>query len=210
MLTRGQIISEALSLAGRADLISNGRLWLNIYLDSMYRNQDLSFLLKSSSGMPCIQNAPLPSDYRALHTATVGVSGVPLEVVALDHFVALNQAQSKHGTPLWLCIDGGNKTAQFYPSPWQGVTWNMTYYSMPELPDPNDPLTDSEIPKWELSSDILIQAVYAKALQYLDDSRAEKAQADAQLMFTQAKMNSRDMRAGSSTFKLGKSFRRRF
>lgn len=214
MLTRGQIITEGLNMAGRPDLLSEARLWLNIFLEKMYRTQDWAWCLKTITGGSISQGMSLPSDYLRVKTATLVVNGVPqrkpLIQVGPEEYDSLTNQVAATGNPEKFFVDELLKTVNFWPAATANLAWNCRYYYLPALPDPTDPSTDSQTPIWQEDSEILVQEIIQKAMKYNDDERRDRERGERDDMLTKAKMNSIDMRAGHNRIKLGKSFRRRF
>lgn len=207
-MTRGDIITEGLSQAGRSDLLSNARIWLNDYLEEIYMSQDLYWLIKHGSGM-LTQNQPLPSDYRSLVAAAVGPSRIDLQVVGAEEWQSLPVA-SAGGAPNKVYPDEVDGIFKFWPNPVNPVPWTYSYYYIPILPDPTDAASDLLTPVWKLPNSILKKAVFVKALEYNDDSRAQQEAQALDNAFARAKLNNHDLRAGKNRFALGKSFTKRF
>ena len=214
-LTRGQIIQEGLSQAGRPDLVSNGRLWLNLFLDRIYHNQDFHWLKKSSSGLSATQGSSLPTDYRAGISATFGEEGNVSQLTVLWDSAEFDARRNLLGTqttdrPTFIFIDEVAKTVQFLPKPESGGVWNLHYYYLPELPDHTDPGFDDDVPLWRANFQILVDEIKAKALEFNDDERQGQAAAGVNAGISENKINNHDRRAGRSRIKLGKQFRNRF
>lgn len=212
-LTRSQIIAEALSQIGRADLTSNGRLWLNLFLEKIYKTQDWSWLLKDAGVLSLVDGGAVPSDYWKLKNGFVLDNGSVvgnITSVGNDHWATLISKGSATGTPLYVYINEDTKTFSFWPTPNKTYTWHPFYYYLPTLPTHTDNSGDASSPKWGLHDDVLIRAVQLKALYYNDDKRYNQEIQEVMKEIVDAKMNSGDFRAGRNKLKLGKSFRRRF
>lgn len=209
MLTRGQIISTALTRAGREDLTSDARRWLNTFLETMYTDQDFNWLLKRLYNQAITQDMSFPADYRALKVARIKGSNLDLEEVSVDELFSFSTDVSG-GAPTKIYADRGLRQFHFWPAPGAGYYMDLAYYYMPTLPDATDPATDSQTPVWGLSVEVLVQAIYVKALEYNDDVRQDKEMDKLRGMIAESKMNSFDMRAGKNRIPLGKSFRKRF
>jgi hypothetical protein len=214
-LTRGQIITTGLAQANRPDLVSNARLWLNIFLERCYRDQDFEWLLKEIDNRSCVEGDTLPSDYRAMKVITATTNRLPIKIIQADEYewvrrgVNFSQLTSNQfGTPVYAYLDLANQLIHFWPLPPVGgnaIVYNYFYYFIPTLPDPTTSGGDSSVPVWgPLSYQVLIQEIYARALEYQDDTRAAKELERGQQMLDETKRNSRDLRAGSPRFKLGK------
>jgi hypothetical protein len=211
-LTRGSIISDGLNRAGRPDLLSDGRLWLNQFLEDQYENQDWPFLIKTSKGLTVVQGGTIPTDYRSAVSATVGqtVANTKLvEFVPADKFHEFYERNNtdNSGTPEVIYVDESLRTFNYWPNPSSGLLLNLRYYYSPELPDHLDPTSDNEIPIWQAPKQILVQAMYVRALEYNDDARFEREDKRLFKMVNDHKMNSHDLRAGKHRLKWGKSFR---
>lgn len=211
-LTRIQIITEGLSQVGRTDLTSNARLWLNLFLDKIYKVQDWEWLIKSTNSLSISQGGITPTDYWKLKSMNVNVSSgskAPVRGVEADEW-ALLQRSVASGVPSRVYIDKNIGTFNFWPTPDQTYSFDLMYYYLPVLPDPSTSGGDSASPKWGLHDDFLIRAIELKAQFYNDDTRYTQAEKILMEECIQAKMNSKDNQSGSSAMKLGKSFRRRF
>lgn len=212
-LTRGDIITEALSQAGRPDLISNGRLWLNLFLEDQYNNQDWPWLIQTAKGLAVVQGGTIPTDYRSAVSATVGQTATNqqrLDTIGAAQFHELEGRTSQvGGTPQFVWIDLTTRTTNFYPAPATSLVWNLRYHASPPLPSNTDPTADNLEPVWVPNKKILVQAVFVQALEFNDDVRLEKEQAKLTKMVSDYKINSHDFRAGRHRLTWGKSFRPR-
>lgn len=213
-LTRGQIIEEGLDLAARPDLTSNARLWLNLFLEKQYYNQDYDWLIKTVDGLAVVQGGTLPSNYRAARSATIVENGKLLSLTVVTNPAEWDEiketASITSGVPRFIYIDHDTRLFYFPGEPVSGLTWNLKYYHIPDLPDHTDPTTDMLIPKWGLPADILVQNITARAFEYNDDSRQDSKAGMVEKEIGDAKKNNHDRRGGKSRLALGKSFRKRF
>jgi hypothetical protein len=212
-LTRGEIITEGLDQAGRLDLMESGRLWLNLFLQKQYRTQDYHWLIKDSGNLSVYNGIQMPIDYRAAKSATIGTNGNENRLELLwdaQEFDAKKNIASSTSTPQYVYIDQITKTATFLPTPQSGLIWQLKYFYLPELPDHKDSDTDGLIPVWDASFQILIDAIKQKAYEYNDDARQTSARQELSQDIAMDKMNNHDRRAGRSTMRMGKSFRKRF
>lgn len=208
-MTRLQIMQEGLRRAGRSDLLSEARLWLNLFLESIYRNQDYHWLRKQTT-LTTSEGLAWPSDYLRSYSAVLLQNGNEnqFKQFTVDEYDMYRIASSS-GTPAGYFADPNTRTFKFYPQPAQALQWKLRYYYLPTLPDASSPVGDSDEPVWEADPTILIQSIYVRALEYDDDSRFDKEEQRLEAMIAKAKMNDFDTRAGNTRMKLGKSFRRR-
>lgn len=215
-LTREQIIEAGLALAGRPDLVADARLWLNLFLEQQYMNQDFNWLVKTASGLSVTQGVAFPTDYRA------GKSGVlihpngsqsPVQVIdkadAYDH-ARLGIDTTTEGQPEIVYANHDERKFYFLPAPDQAYSLDLKYYYIPTLPDHEDAGTDSQTVKWGLPAQILIDHIKLRAYEYNDDQRYAGTKAEIQGDIAAAKVNNHDRRAGPSRLSMGKSFRKRF
>lgn len=213
-LTRGEIITEGLSQAGRPDLVSNARLWLNLFLEKIYLSQDFSWLIETDDSLSVIDGGSLPLDYRAAKSVIVYSNGQPSELRTISDPAQWDDIRrtigQTTGVPQYMYLDLTNKTYRFAPRPQSGLTMSFSYYSLPELPVHTIAATDLETPIWGLSAQILIDAIKTKAFEYNDDQRADTSKQELMGEIAQDKLNSPDKRAGRNTIPFGKSFKRRF
>jgi hypothetical protein len=210
-LTRGRIIQEGLDRAGRPDLFTNGRLWLNEFLEDQYNDQDWKWLIKDLT-LAVVQGGAFPVDFRTAKIASIGESARNQQRI---RFVDADEYQEKFsraqgetlGNPEVVWEDTTTRTFQYWPTPATNLFMTLKYYSCPALPDPDDSTTDNEIPFWGGTSKILIQSIYIKALEYNDDARFEKEEVKLGKLVNAHKMNQHNLRAGRHRLKLGKDFR---
>lgn len=212
--TRGQIITEGLSQAGRQDLTSNARLWLNLFLTKMYKNQDYIWMIKTSDGLVLTQGCSFPSDFLRNHSDNIVINGAgnvrELEFITADKYDYQLRFSQSAGLPRMVYPNHDVRQFLFWPLPNAAYTFNLKYYYLPTLPDPTDAATDSQVPKWDDDISILIQHIYKKALQYNDDARYKEAKDEEVDMIRDSKMNSFDLRSGQNKLRLGSIFRRRY
>lgn len=213
-LTRIQIIDEALAQAGRPDLVSQGRLWLNLFLEKIYKTQDWAWNIEDSGIVSLTDGGSIPADYWKLKTATLySTSNVPqneIIQVRIEEWAELQRgADSATGTPIKVWVDEKNGTFNFWPVPASSYNWQYFYYSLPTIGTADDDTDDGDVPFWKLHDEILIRAVMLKALYYNDDKRYNEGVQELMQEIVQGKMNSADFRAGHNRLRFGKSFRRR-
>ena len=215
-LTRAQVIAQGLSLAGRPDLTSDARLWLNLFLEKQYMSQDFKWLVKTATGLTVTDGTAFPTDYRA---AKSGVLRTPEDSLAqIDVFDASDEYDAKRmafgsistGQPRSVYANHDLRKFYFLPQPDQTYSWELQYYYMPTIPTHADSSGDSETIKWGLPSSILVDHIKAMAFEYNDDQRQTSAKQEVANDISQGKMNDRDKRAGSTRINMGKSFRNRF
>ncbi len=214
-LTRAAIIAEGLALAGRPDLTADARLWLTLYLEKQYFNQDFDWLVKITTGITVANGTAIPTDYRAsrsatlVDTATSSRSEVQVLVNKADFDNRRVGLGSSTGLPRFAYVDHNLRTWTFLPSPVSGYTMDLHYYYIPDISDFTS-ATDTAVPKWGLPMEILVDHIKARAMEYNDDARQDAAMGGVEKSVTAAKFNNQDKRAGSSRFALGKRFRNRF
>lgn len=212
-LTRIQIINEALSQARRSDLTSNGRLWLNLLLERLYKEQDWSFLLKQSLALSVSEGGAVPTDYWKFKAGSVfqgSDSGSEITTVTDDQYRALKRQGLTQGRPMNVWVDEQSRVFRFWPTPDTTYTMDLSYFYLPTLPTHTDSSGDSEVPVWPLAQDYLIHGIELKALFYQDDTRYEAEFGKLMKRINDGKLNSSDTRGGSHKLRLGKSFRRRW
>jgi hypothetical protein len=207
-------MTEALSQTGRSDLISNARLWLNLFLDKVYQCQDWNWLKTDSGIVSLVQGGSTPSGYLKLASANLIYQGyVQREIVAFNgdgEYQAYRRMGTVSGQPQKVYIDTQAGTFNFWPPPDYNYSWQHYSFIAPQLPDPTDASQDTNIPLWPLQADALIKAVQLKCLYYQDETRyaaEEKALIDE---IVAGKINRMDTQGGNNTLKLGKKFRRRW
>lgn len=216
-MTRINIITEALSQTGRIDLTSNARLWLNLFLEKVYRSQDWNWLCVDSGIVALTNGGAVPTGYLKLRSANLLYQGqVQREIVAMgsDEYQAYRRRGTVSGQPQRVYIDQNlvtaSKTFNFWPTPDTSYTWQYFAFIMPQLPDASDNSGDALIPIWDMHDEVLIRAIQLKSLYYQDDNRygaEEKVLIDE---LVAGKMNTFDNQAGNNQLKLGKKFRRRW
>ena len=209
-MTRLQIIQEALNRANRPDLVSEARLWLNIFLEGQYRNQDWPFAMKTVT-LPVVEGALIPDDYLRSRTANLifGNNRLPILFLTPEQYDYDRMTNVSTGKPRKCYIDQNTRTMHWIQLPDQAYSFEMRYYYMPDMPDPHSPIGDTEVPLWRIDFEVLIQAVYVRALQYDDDARYSAENQYLSELLRTAKLNSPDFRNQTNRIKLGKSYRRR-
>lgn len=214
-LTRLQIITEGLALAGRPDLLSDARIWLNLFLERMYMNEDFDWLVKAVTGIVVTDGTAIPTDYRASKSATLihsNGSRAPIQVLAnkADYdYRRLSLGTNVTGSPMFAYVSHDLRTWSFLPTPNGSYTMDLFYFYVPDLSDITATI-DSNVPKWGLPQEILIDHIKSRAMEYNDDARQDAADGKVDKAITAAKFNNQDKRAGSSRFPMGKRFRNRF
>ena len=190
-LTRGQIIDEALENAGNKKLKTKARLWLNRLLDDLTLKHDWAFLKARTTLTLSGATFQLPADFRraedadALTVTVADGTGVYLPVV--EHAPLDFQRLSQNGLltvtasvpTIWTFetdLVNNLYLGRIWPVPAAAVTALLRYrYRIAPL-DISDSaaqaIFDADIPKWPYVS-MLIQYLYARALAYEDDARAD-------------------------------------
>lgn len=161
--------------------------------------------------LPVIQGSTIPTDYLRARDATLiqGSQRRPVLLLTPEQFDQDRRNGYNVSIPVKVYVDQYARTFTWIPAPAEVYTLSLRYYFMPELPDPYTPIGDDDEPLWATDDEILIQAVYVRALQYDDDSRYDKESERLMMMIRDARTNNPDFRAGTSRIKLAKSFRRR-
>lgn len=212
-LTRGDVITQGLEKAARPDLVSDARLWLNLFLEEMYYNQDWHWLVKSADGLAVIQGGSLPDFYRSAKAASIISNGdrIPLRIITdRDEWEEIKRnTRDTTGVPNRAFVDMEDRKMYFAPTPSGTLLMDLSYYYIPQVPNHRDPENDDELIKWELPYNIIIDYIKAMAMEYNDDLRQDKAMATVEKKLAQYKFNAHDKRAGSNKLALGKSFRKR-
>lgn len=215
-LSRGDIIEEGLALAGRPDLTSNARLWLNMFLEEYYFTQDSEWLVKLGSGLAVTNGMSMPTDYRATKSAVIIASNGSKAILNTINNAAEYDAlrvgydSTNTGTPTTMYIDSQQRKFYFLPAPTSGHTLDLQYFYVPEIGSAADNSDDNDAPVWGLPSYILVDFVKAAAAEYQDDSRQDSMRELVQRKIAAAKLNNRDSRAGHTRIQMGNRFRKRF
>ena len=207
-------MTEALSQTGRSDLLSNARLWLNLFLDKIYNVQDWNFLKTNSGIVSLVQGGSSPAGYKKLSSANLLYQGyVQREITSFNgdgEYQAYLRMGTVVGQPQKVYIDKQANTFNFWPPPDYSYQWQYFAFITPTLPDPTDSSGDSVIPLWPMASNDLIEAVQLKCLYYQDETRYKDEEAKLIKSITDSKTNQFDSQGGNNTMKLGKKFRRRW
>ena len=214
-LTRGQIITQGLSKAGRPDLVTDARLWLNLFLEEMYFNQDFNWLVKTLGSIPAIDGYSLPSDYRAAKSILIDDNGNLREINVVTNAAEWDSLRRSlrnvfSSVPENIYIDHDLRQMFFLPQPKTPVSMEFKYYYMPVIPTHTIAANDLETVKWGLPTSILTDYIKTQAMEYNDDQRQFNNMKLIDKKVTEGKMNNHDRRGGRSTLPLGKSFKRRF
>lgn len=175
-LSRAKIIELGLSLAGRPDLVSEARYWLNMFLEEQYMNQDYEWLVKWKGSMSIEDGMDAPLDYRAGKSALLrDTNGELTYIQAINQQEQWDQLRAQLGTvtgaPQYFFMNPNDRKMYFLPSPDAGYSMDLKYFQIPCLPDidPDDEdADDEETPKWGLPFSILIDHIKARAQEYND------------------------------------------
>jgi len=212
-MTRGELIEAGLDLAARPDLISQARLWLNLFFEDVYLNQDFDWLIKTLDGQSLSNGMAMPEDYRAARSAILHTPNGSYRNIQITNDVEVydnkRDPNATNSTPLMIFADHDQRKFFLIPGPGTGYSLDLKYFYLPVLPDYTDSTTDLENVKWQLSSHIIIDFIKAMAFEFNEDSRQGEAFQNVMDKIMKAKMNNKDSRAGSSKLKYGKSFRKR-
>lgn len=216
VLTRLEIIEEGLNIAGRPDLLSSARLWLNLFLEQQYMNQDWAWLVKTAAGLGVTDGVSFPTDYRAGKSGVlVSPTGTQSAIDVIDRPEVYDSARmsldtSTAGQPSLVYANHDLRKFYFLPPPDQSYTWELKYYYIPELPDSSDDAADEDTVKWGLPMQILIDHIKMRAYEYNDDQRYGPTKQEIQGDIGAAKANNHDRRAGPSRIQMGRRFGKRF
>jgi hypothetical protein len=223
--TRIDIITEGLAQAGRTDLTSNARKWLNLFLYKIYTNWDWPFLRRYSGVIPLSQNLPYitsPGAYRKFSSSPTLYVSQPnptfpyvaqreLPTMGSDEYAAvLRIGNVSPSQPRKVYPDEDLRQFVFWPAPDQQYYWDFYYFYVPTLPTDADSTGDTLVPLWPFSQEILIKAIQYKAQYFNDSDSYEKEEASIMKELQEVKFNSFNTEGGSNKIKLGKSFRRRY
>ncbi len=219
-LTRAQIIEAGLGLAGRPDLVSEARLWLNLFLEQQYMNQDFLWLVKTGELEAFTDGMDFPDDYRAGKTATLVDSSSGRVMVQIidraDQFDGLHDGyrydleHETTGQPAMIYANHDERKFYCHPKPRSTYSIQLKYYYIPSLPDHTDTFADEDSIKWGLPAQILIDHIKMRAFEYNDDQRYSSTKQEVQGDVAAAKVNNHDRRAGTSRLAMGKRFKKRF
>lgn len=214
-LTRGQIIAEGLSQVGRSDLTSNARLWLNLFLEKVYKTYDWEWLVKDNGVAAITDGGSFPVDYWKFKTANL-LDGTTegficeLDTLTADQYAFRLRGGSVSGTPREVFLNLDARSFHLWPTPNLSFKWRLFYYYLPTIPTHTNGSGDGNTPKWGLHDDILIRAIQLKATYYNDDTRYASEEKALFEEIAAGRMNSHDKRGGTNRLKFGKSFRKRF
>ena len=170
-LTRDQIVNDAIKRAGNESLLTEGREWLNDWLDRLYEDYRWPEQEQVAQGSLAIGDTTvsLPSTFsdlwnrRALRLEDSDSNFHSLDIVTPD-FLDTLVAPDLAGEPTHALIDFGDSTWRPYPIPDEAYTWHLRFKQKPVR------LTADTAPLFKNDA-ILKQAVYVSTLQYEDDER---------------------------------------
>lgn len=141
IMTRGEIITEALQLGGNPGLTTRAQNFLNLFLDHLYRVFDWDFLLTEAS-ISGTSTFTLPSDYGrvlAIHLDAVGSSAITEYPLVQVDYPSLWQ-RKRTDTANNLTASGGPTHFAISPTTPSGIVWptssvtftgKMLYYKIP-------------------------------------------------------------------------------
>jgi hypothetical protein len=214
-LSRGEIITQGLSLAGRPDLVSDARLWLNLFLEKIYFAQDFDWLVKSIDGISTADGTPFPDDYRSAKSGVLVTpegSRIIIQIISKgdEYDAKLASVGVDDGQPQIVYANHDLRQFFYLPRPIATYTLSLKYFYMPPISDYTDPSTDDDVPKWGLPSTILVDHIKSRAMEYNDDDRQQGSKQEVLGEIAMAKMNNHDRRGGPSRLPMGKRFTKRF
>lgn len=172
-LDSDELISQALKRVGNETITTDAQTWLLNVLDRLYEDFAWPFLEKLTTGNLTSgqSSVSLPADFDSPWDKNSFVlidsnsSYHPLAfATGYDQDFLANPATT--GTPTQALIDLGSDTWRPYPLPETAYTWQVRYKRKPTRTDPYATFTP-DFP----NDEIIIQAVFVRALQHEDDDR---------------------------------------
>lgn len=198
--TIDEIVAEGLELGNNTGITGHATTFLKFLLDTVLRNSDWEFLLKSTTITPgadlsYVPAANMPADYRAMRQLHIDGAYEPLlqipherMMVARKNDIAAGVALSA-GTPTVFSIDEGAGSSEIYlyPRPAKLYTLNIRYYRMPDV------RAYAGSTKVEFSDAAsLIMAVAHFAQQYDQNNMQQLLQAEAKSIADSFRISHRD------------------
>jgi hypothetical protein len=174
-LTRDQIVDIALKKAGNTSITALANEWLANLLDRLYEDHRWPFLQKSDSGTLSKGqvSVDLPADFSDVWNTKALVledqeSGArnPLHLLVPDAFDILSDPDQE-GEPHSAILDLNSLTWRSYPLANRAFTWRLRYKLKPAR------LASNIAPTFP-NDQLLIQGVFADALDHEDDARAKQ------------------------------------
>ena len=209
LYNRGQIVQTGLNLAGRSDLMVDGRRWLNLFLTTQYCF-DWPWL-RHPTTIQTIQGYQLPEDFLRSYYGKVtdGTTFLEVDECNENEFMYKKTDTVTLGRPTKMLITQEDYKVYWYPEPDKQYDVDFVYYKNPDFVD-ESPGADGDEPFWKENESILVQAVYVSCLQYLDDDRYMKEYEKLEAMIKDEQQKSKVNRAGHNRAPLGRSFKKRF
>lgn len=215
IMTRGEIITEALQLGGNPGLTTRAQNFLNLFLDHLYRVFDWDFLLTEAS-ISGTSTFTLPSDYGrvlAIHLDAVGSNSIAEYSLVQSDFPSLWQRQ-RTDTASGLTASSGPTHFAISPTTPSGIVWptssvtftgKMLYYKIPAK------LTaDGDYPAFPHSLALVnavtnyVESYERESLQILIDRAADEVLARyANAHFDQGRAGSMDVGMDKNVFRWG-------
>lgn len=172
ILTRDQIISDALSRGGNDSLTTLAQTWLNELLDRLYtdyRWPEQEKTMTPATLAAATTSVAFPSDFvdvwneKGIRIADSSNNHKPLELMTPDYLDTLVDPDLA-GRPDVAVIDFNAATWRPYPVPDVAYTWKLRYKHKPAA------LSSNTTPLFRNDA-IMVQGVYVAVLQHEDDER---------------------------------------
>lgn len=138
IMTRGEIVTEALQWGGHPGLTTRVNSFLNLFLDHLYRAHDWEFLLTEasiSSGSP-VYTATAPALYGRVKAIHLDGEAAPLKQIAFEDLWQQVRSDNSNnltssGKPTHFAIDPAGPTFWFWPVPNKSFSGKLLYYKIP-------------------------------------------------------------------------------
>lgn len=206
-LTRDTIVSEALQLAGDTSLTSRAEVWLNAWLRDEYRGWDWDFLRRlttislASGAVSATMALTHPTKARPkdvyVHrpAGTIGATLAARKRLTKVGFITGLEADrhpllattNDTGEPQRWGFDARDSAGLIYvwPRADQAYSLDVEWYETPADP------TGTGVPLYP-SDEVMIQAVFARALDHMQDPRAQAEHAKLEMMKHRVRAVERD------------------
>lgn len=201
MLTRAQMMAEALNLAGlSADFYGLARVWINTIIETQARDFDWDFYAKTASDttlVPGTLSYSVPADFCKpngnMYLIQNSQRGPEIRVVDAQTF-NLYKTGTGSGAPRMAMIvtsmgaSGPTQAVHFdQVSSQTNTAFRMPYFRMPTALSTSDS-DDTKVPDF-LNQNFLIEEIIKYAFKYRDDERYGQQAGESQVVLRAAKMN---------------------